>query len=213
MSACLVTGNRALDTNTPPPIAFMEGRVSLAGQGEDERLLARIADADRMAFEALYDRHRGAVYSLALSMLRDPALAQEIAQEVFLAVWRGAGGFDPNRGRARTWILSLAHHKCVDTIRRSRTTPASDALETMTAETDVVEEAMRRAAGAAVRRALGTLSAEQREALVLAYYGGYTQREIAGRLGIPLGTVKTRMRDGLLRLRSAMGPGQQETAT
>jgi len=154
-------------------------------QGDDETLLTRIARSDLEAFRAVYDRYSGQVYSLAWSMLRDASVAQEITQDVFLAIWRGAGAFDLGRGTARSWILSLAHHKSV-------------------------EEAMRKVDSAGVQDALRALSGDQREAIVLAYYGGYTQREIADRLRTPLGTVKTRIRDGLLRLREMLGRGVRE---
>jgi RNA polymerase sigma-70 factor (ECF subfamily) len=176
------------------------------GPGEGEgRLLARIARAEIQAFEALYDLYSRPVYSLALAMLRDAEAAGEITQEVFLAIWRGAGDFDPSRGSARSWILALAHHKSVDVVRRQRLRTAEPLSDTMTNDADVAEEATQSVASDQVREALGTLTPEQREAIALAYYEGYTQREIAERLRIPLGTVKTRMRDGMLRLRRTLG--------
>jgi RNA polymerase sigma-70 factor (ECF subfamily) len=179
-------------------------------QGDDETLLTRIARSDRQAFQAVYDRYSGPVYSLALSMLRDPPVAQEITQDVFLAIWRGAGAFDLGRGTARSWILSLAHHKSVDAVRRWRRAVTAPLSEGIRDDADVVEEAMRRVDSAGVHDALRALSADQREAIVLAYYGGYTQREIADRQRAPLGTVKTRIRDGLLRLREMLGKGVRE---
>lgn len=172
---------------------------------EDERLLARVARRDRAAFEALYTRLSRAVYSLAVAMLRDAEAAREIAQDVFLAVWQGATRFDPERGNARSWILSLAHHKTVDALRRRRLREAQPLDESLQNPHDVIEDAIRGLRGERVRQALRDLSAEQREAIVLAYYGGYTQQEIAGRLDVPLGTVKTRIRDGMIRLRRALG--------
>jgi RNA polymerase sigma-70 factor, ECF subfamily len=178
-------------------------------QGDDETLLTRIARSDLKAFQAVYDRYSGPVYSFAWSMLRDASLAQEITQDVFLAIWRGAGAFDLGRGTARSWILSLAHHKSVDAVRRRRaiTVPLSEGMRD---DADVVEEAMRKVDTAGVQDALRALSADQREAIVLAYYGGYTQREIADRLRTPLGTIKTRIRDGLLRLREMLDRGVRE---
>jgi len=182
------------------------------GQGEvEDTLLVRVGQKDRRAFETLYDRYGGAVYALAVRMLRDRQAAEEIAQEVFLAIWRGARDFDPARGNGRSWILSLAHHKSVDAVRRQRLRSTEPLSETMTADEDVAQEALRGVAGADVRRALTALSDGQREAIVFAYYGGYTQQEIARRLGVPLGTVKTRMRDGMLRLRTALGPQAKGT--
>lgn len=180
--------------------------------GDDGALLERIARSDVQAFEALYDRYSGPVYSLAWGMLRDAHLAQEVTQDVFLAIWRGAGSFDRRRGAARGWILSLAHHKSVDAVRRSRIHTMTSLPDGMTDESDVVAEAMRKVEAAAVRDALSALSGDQRTVIVLAYYCGYTQREIAARLGAPLGTIKTRMRDGLIRLRSVLGTGAREIA-
>ena len=180
-------------------------RLERAGEGEDA-LLERIGRKDAKAFEALYDRFGGAVYSLAAKMLRDRHAAEEVAQDVFLAIWRAAGDFNPARGSARAWILSLAHHKSVDAVRRLRVRVTEPLAETMMADVDVAGEATRGVEKAQVRKALEGLSDGQREAIVFAYYGGYTQQEIAERLGVPLGTVKTRMRDGMLRLRAALGP-------
>ena len=178
--------------------------------GDDEALLTRIARSDLEAFQAVYDRYSGPVYSLAWSMLRDASVAQEITQDVFLAIWRGSGAFDVGRGSARSWILSLAHHKSVDAVRKWRRAVTAPLSEGITDDADVVEEALRKVDRAGVRDALRALSPDQREAIVLAYYGGYTQREIADRLRTPLGTVKTRIRDGLLRLREMLGGGVME---
>ncbi len=186
--------------------------VSLLNAGDDEALLARVAQADPEAFEALYARYSGPAYSIAMGMLRDTIRAQEVTQDVFLAIWRGARAFDPARGSARTWILSVAHHKSVDAVRRARRSPTVPLSDTIAGDVDVIEEAQARVDAGHVRRALEALSAEQRVALVLAYYGGYTQQEIAQRLGVPLGTIKTRIRDGLLRLRSVLPAPAPETA-
>lgn len=192
------------------PKAHAMERRELQGQGEDA-LLDRISRKDAGAFEILYDRYGGPVYSLAARMLRDPHAAEEVAQDVFLSIWRGAGAFDPARGSARAWILSLAHHKSVDAVRRLRIRAAEPLADTMMADADVAGDAARSVEDAQVRKALAGLSDGQREAIVFAYYGGYTQQEIAERLGVPLGTVKTRMRDGMLRLRSALAPHVGET--
>jgi RNA polymerase sigma-70 factor, ECF subfamily len=176
-------------------------------------LLARIARRDATAFETLYDRYSRAVYSLAVRMLGNPQAAQEVAQEIFLHIWRGAGEFIPTRGSARSWVLSLAHHRTVDALRRQRVRtvePLAEGGPGTGGGADVVEQALRGVEGATVRNALMTLSPEQREAIVLAYYGGYTQQEIANRLRIPLGTVKTRIRDGMQRLRVQLVQGEEE---
>ena len=188
------------------------GTVSLLGAPDDGALLARIAEGDTGAFETLYERYSGAAYSVAIGMLKDAAQAQEVAQDVFLAIWRGAREFDPARGSARTWILSVAHHKSVDAVRRSRRNSTVPLSDTMTGDADVIEAAQARVDAGRVRRALEALSIEQRAAIVLAYYGGYTQQEIAQRLGVPLGTIKTRIRDGLLRLRTVLPAPASETA-
>lgn len=178
---------------------------------EDRQLLARIARRDSRAFEMLYDRYGRPVYSLAMGMLRDAGGAQEVTQEVFLSIWRQAAEFDPSRGNARSWLLALAHHKSVDAVRRGRLRAAEPLHETKTSDVDVVDEALQRVEQGRVREALVRLPAEQREAIVLAYYGGYTHQEIAGRLGIPLGTAKTRIRDGMIRLRGTLA-GVKEVA-
>jgi RNA polymerase sigma-70 factor (ECF subfamily) len=188
------------------------GTVPLLSAADDQALLARIVEEDAGAFETLYARYSAAAYSVAMGLLRDAAQAQEVTQDVFLAIWRGARGFDPARGSARTWILSVAHHKSVDAVRRSRRNPTVPLSETMTGDADVIEAAQARVDAGHVRRALEGLSIEQRAAIVLAYYGGYTQQEIAQRLGVPLGTIKTRMRDGLLRLRTVLPAPAPETA-
>jgi RNA polymerase sigma-70 factor, ECF subfamily len=208
--ACAIGAKHGARCGTARP---MRGRtVSLLNAENDEALLARVAEADAAAFEVLYARYSRPAYSVALGMLRDVVRAQEVTQDVFLAIWRGAREFDPARGSARTWILSVAHHKSVDAVRRSRRSPTVPLSETMTGDVDVIEEAQARVDAGHVRRALEALSVEQRAALVLAYYGGYTQQEIAQRLGVPLGTIKTRMRDGLLRLRTVLPARAPETA-
>lgn len=172
-------------------------------------LLARVVDGDARAFEELYDRYSRPVYSLALRLTGSAPVAQETAQEVFLSLWRGAREFDSRRGTVRSWILSLAHHKSVDAVRRLRLRMAEPLEQVLpqnpVTAVDVVDEVLRALESAAVREGLLGLSREHREAIVLAYYGGYTQQEISGRLRIPLGTVKTRIRDGMLRLRALLG--------
>jgi len=185
----------------------------VTGADEEATLLARIARRDTTAFETLYDRYSRPVYSLALRMLGNPQAAQEVAQEIFLHIWSGAGEFIPARGSARSWVLSVAHHRTVDALRRQRVRTAEPFAEGDSGAgggADVVEQALRGVEGTTVRRALMTLSPEQREAIVLAYYGGYTQQEIANRLRIPLGTVKTRIRDGMQRLRVHLVQGEEE---
>lgn len=173
-------------------------------EARDRQLLASVARGDGRAFEALYDRYSRPIYSLALGMLRDPNIAQEITQEVFLSIWRQAGEFDPGRGSARSWLLALGHHKSVDAVRRGRLRAVEPLPENGVSGIDVVEEAMRRIEQGRVREALVHLPVDQRQAIVLAYYVGYTQQEVARRLSIPLGTAKTRIRDGMIRLRDLL---------
>jgi RNA polymerase sigma-70 factor (ECF subfamily) len=172
-----------------------------------DALLSRVARGDERAFERLYDAVSGRVYGLARRVVRDPAQAEEVAQEVMVEVWRTAGRFDPDRGSATSWIFTIAHRRAVDRVR-SEQAGADRLRRVATAETpydDVVEEATARLETVQVRRCLGGLTELQREAITLAYYGGYTYREVADLLSTGLPAVKTRMRDGLIRLRDCLG--------
>jgi RNA polymerase sigma-70 factor (ECF subfamily) len=191
--------------------SMQPARHRAPGEIEDRQQLASIARRDSRAFESLYDRYSRSVYSLALGMLRDPATAQEVTQEVFLSIWRQAAEFDPSRGTARSWVLALAHHKSVDAVRRQRLRATEPLEETQASDLDTVDETLRRLEQGRVREALVRLPAEQRKAIVFAYYGGYTQEEVAKRLSIPLGTAKTRIRDAMIRLREAL-VGVEEAA-
>ena len=176
---------------------------------DDRALVARVTEGDGGALEALYARYGRACYGLARRILVDEQLAQDAVQEVFLAVWRDASRFDASRGGFSTWLLSMTHHKAVDSVRREenlrkrRTT--DDVLDTRESESPQVEDAvwslLRRER---VREVLQTLPDAQREALTLAYFGGYTQREIAGLTDTPLGTVKTRMLAGMRRMKESL---------
>jgi RNA polymerase sigma-70 factor (ECF subfamily) len=171
----------------------------------DEALLALVSRGEEAALGELYDRYGRVAYGLALRILRDPALAEDAVQEAFLAVWRSAGSFLADRAKASTWILTLVHRRAVDLVRREerrRADPLDD-LEPPTGEaTD--EEAWLRAQRQVVQEALRKLPPEQREAIELAYYGGFTQSELAEKLGVPLGTIKSRMFAGLRRLRELL---------
>jgi RNA polymerase sigma factor (sigma-70 family) len=180
------------------------------GAGPDDRtLIARIVDGDAGALEALYARYGAACYGLARRILVDDQFAQDVVQEVFLTVWRDAARFDPVRGGFSSWLMSMTHHKAVDCVRREenlrkrRTT--ADVLEDRPTESPGVEDAvwstLRRER---VREVLQRLPEAQREALALAYFGGFTQREIAGLTGTPLGTVKTRMLAGMRRMKESL---------
>jgi RNA polymerase sigma-70 factor (ECF subfamily) len=174
-----------------------------------EDLLAQVASGDHAAFEAVYDRSSAQVYGLARRILLDAAQAEEVAQEVFLEVWRSAASFDAARGGAMTWLLTIAHRRAVDRVRSAQAATDRDVRfgrQQAERDVDVVSEAVeQRLETAEVREALSSLTTLQRQALTLAYYGGYTHTEVAELLGVPLGTVKTRIRDGLIRLRDLMG--------
>jgi RNA polymerase sigma factor (sigma-70 family) len=172
----------------------------------DEAVVALIARADEQALAELYRRFGRLAYGLAFRILRDDALAQDAVQEAFLGVWRAAGRFTAERAKPSTWLLTLVHRRAVDLVRREerrRTEPLEQEAEPVGAETtDEAELATRRQT---IRAALRQLPPEQREAIELAYYGGYTQSELAERLGQPLGTIKSRMFTGLARLRDELG--------
>jgi RNA polymerase sigma factor (sigma-70 family) len=182
----------------------------------DSQLVALVAEGDPAALEELFDRYGGAAYSLSHLILNDQRLAEDVVREVFLALWRDARRFEPSRGTARTYLLSITHHRSVDVLRREenlhRRRGPEEALELQPDRkvdlAEPVEAAERRAH---VRAALAALPEAQREALLLAYFGGYTQREVASLVGVPLGTVKTRMAAGLRKLKDSLREtGQQE---
>jgi RNA polymerase sigma-70 factor (ECF subfamily) len=176
----------------------------------DEAVVALAARSEEAALAELYDRFGRLAYGLALRMLRDRALAEDAVQEAFLAVWRNAHRFVPERAKASTWILTLVHRRTVDIVRREERRRA-DALELapepMTGSAD--ESAWLRLERERVQNALKQLSDPQREALELAYYGGFTQAELAERLGQPIGTIKSRMFTGLARLRELLGEAEE----
>jgi RNA polymerase sigma-70 factor (ECF subfamily) len=183
-----------------------EGRRSELGA-----LLGRVARGDQNAFEQVYQDVAGPVYGLVLRVVRDPAQAEEVAQEVLVDVWRTAARYDEARGTALAWVMTLAHRRAVDRVRSAQA--AADREERAArAERDhdeVAEYVEARLEREQVRRCLGTLTDLQRESVTLAYYSGYTYREVAELLQVPLGTVKTRMRDGLIRMRDCLGVGEQ----
>jgi RNA polymerase sigma-70 factor (ECF subfamily) len=172
----------------------------------DEAVLALIARSDEQALAELYRRFGRLAYGLAFRILRDDALAQDAVQEAFLGVWRAADRFTAERAKPSTWLLTLVHRRAVDLVRREerrRTEPLSPEAEP--AGLEAADEADLAARRQTIREALRQLPPEQREAIELAYYGGYTQSELAERLGQPLGTIKSRMFTGLSRLRDDLG--------
>ena len=179
----------------------------------DEALVLLAARSEQAALGELYDRYGRAAYGLARRILRDDALAEDAVQEAFLGVWRTAARFVPDRGTASTWILTLVHRRAVDLVRREERRRA-DTLEQAPEPSggSVEEEAWLRLQRERVQDALKQLPDQQREALELAYYGGFTQSELAERLGQPIGTIKSRMFTGLARLRELLGEPGMETS-
>ncbi|WP_244210409.1 sigma-70 family RNA polymerase sigma factor [Streptomyces sp. F41] len=174
-----------------------------------QELLVRVARGDQEAFAQVYDAVSGPVLGLVRSILRDPAQSEEVAQEVLVEVWRTAPRFQASRGSAMNWVLTLAHHRAVDRVRSAEAAAAREhraaLLDRTPAFDEVSEQVETRLEREQVRRCLRTLSELQRQSVTLAYYRGLTYREVAELLTVPLGTIKTRLRDGLIRLRDCLG--------
>ncbi len=181
--------------------------VPATGGGADiDALMGRVARGDNQAFDALYDQVSSAVFGLARRVVRDPGKAEDVTQEVFLEVWRKAARFDRNMGKAKTWIMTIAHRRAVDAVRRSESHKRQDQH---TAPDQVVHDqpadaVIRAEEHGGVRKCLETLTALQFESVRLAYFNAYTYVEVASLLDKPLSTIKTRMRDGLIRLRDCL---------
>jgi RNA polymerase sigma-70 factor, ECF subfamily len=171
-------------------------------------LLGQVARGDHRAFELLYDQLAGPVYGVARQVLRDPAQSEEIAQEVLLEIWRTASRFDPARGSPAAWALTIAHRRAVDRVRSAnacaRREEKAAAADGAGEPDDVAEVVAATLDRQRVRRCLGSLTELQRESIKLAYYGGYSYPQVAQLLGVALGTVKTRIRDGLIRMRDCL---------
>ncbi|WP_035306332.1 sigma-70 family RNA polymerase sigma factor [Actinokineospora inagensis] len=174
-----------------------------------EALLLLVARGDEGAFERLYDLVSGPVFGLVRRIVRDPAQSEEVTQEVLLELWRTAARFAPDRGSAMTWVLTLAHRRAVDRVRSAQAaTDREDRAYRRDADRpfdEVAEQVSTRLEHEQVRRCLSSLTDLQRESVELAYYRGLTYREVAELLDTPLGTIKTRLRDGLIRLRDCLG--------
>jgi RNA polymerase sigma-70 factor (ECF subfamily) len=187
----------------PAPEAVSRGDTDL------DTLLVLTGRGDQAAFEAVYDRVAAPVFGLIRRVLRDSAQAEEVAQEALFEVWRTAGRFDPARGTAVTWVMTIAHRRAVDRVRSAAATAEREALVAAAQPAGPADEAAEAAEASLdaerVRRCLDGLSEVQRQSITLAYYSGYTYPQVASALGVALGTVKTRIRDGLKRLRDCLG--------
>jgi RNA polymerase sigma-70 factor (ECF subfamily) len=187
----------------PAPEATERGGTDLDG------LLTLVGGGDQAAFETLYDRVAAPVFGLIRRVLRNPAQSEEVAQETLLEVWRNAARFDPGRGSAITWVMTIAHRRAVDRVRAEAAAAERESRAASAAApvpVDAVAEAVESSLAAErVSRCLGSLTELQRESITLAYYAGYSYPQVASVLGVALGTVKTRIRDGLKRLRNCLG--------
>jgi RNA polymerase sigma-70 factor (ECF subfamily) len=182
----------------------------------DEDLMTLVDDKDPEAFEAFYDRHGGAAYSLAHRIVGDPGMAEDVTQEAFLSMWRSTARYDPARGSVRAWALGIVRNRAIDALRRSsRPAPRLDAddeatLESQPAGERTDAEAIRRETAGRLREALGRLPRDQSQVIELAYFGGFSHSEIAAMLGAPIGTIKGRMRLGLEKIRATLAEGTPE---
>jgi RNA polymerase sigma-70 factor (ECF subfamily) len=190
-------------------ISGTPGAINAPDLGELLKLSGR---GDEAAFAQLYDATAARAFGLAVRVVRDPAQAEEVSQEAFLEIWRTASRFDPAKGSAVSWILTLVHRKSVDRVRSAEASTRRDTTYhqgSQAVDHDSTAEAAQASMEARrVRQAMGSLTEVQRQALELAYFKGYTHTEVAAMLDLPVGTAKTRIRDGLIRLRDTMGVGQ-----
>jgi RNA polymerase sigma-70 factor, ECF subfamily len=176
------------------------------GHADVDALVSRVARADASAFEALYDELSSSVFGLARRVVRDPARAEDVTQEVFLEVWRKAARFDSTLGKAKTWVMTIAHRRAVDAVRRNESQKRQDekTAPEQVSHDEPADSLIAAEEQGAVRECLETLTDLQLEAVRLAYFNGYTYSEVATLLDRPLPTIKTRMRDGLIRLRDCL---------
>ena len=203
---------RSVGAGAPSPEDGAPGAgAGPAAHSELAELLRLSARGDQQAFARLYDATSARVFGLAVRVVRDPAQAEEVTQEAFLEIWRTASRFDPGRGSPLAWLLTITHRKAVDRVRSAEAATRRDTTyheQNQPVEHDSTAEAAHASLEAhRVRGALAALTEVQREAVGLAYLGGYTHTEVATMLDLPVGTAKTRIRDGLIRLRDAMGVG------
>ena len=200
------------DASAPGEAAAPSATRSAGAQASGAELadlLRRSSRGDEVAFAALYDATARRLFGLVLRVVRDHAMSEEVTQEVYLDVWRQCSRFDPERGSAMSWLMTIAHRTAVDRVRSSEASRRRDDVHATTnrdVEFDTTAESAQASLEAQrVRRALNTLTDAQRSAVELAYLGGYTHTEVARLLDLPLGTAKTRIRDGLIRLRDTLG--------
>lgn len=197
----------------PANVSCNERTRTMTGVGDKtgtlEALLVRVAAADAAAFAEFYDLTRSRAYGMVLRVLRDPGYSEETLQEVYLQVWRTASGFDRSQGSALAWLITLAHRRAVDRVRAEQSGAEREsrygALSTATEFDTVSDEALRRDDTRQVLDCLGSLTDLQRQSVELAYYSGLTYREVSERLSATLPTVKSRIRDGLIRLKNCLG--------
>ena len=186
----------------------LRGRTASPADDADRAILALITNGQLDALQDLYDRYRTMAYSIALRITTDPSLAEDVVQDAFLGVWRNASRYVEGRGSVKTWLLSIVHHRAVDAVRRRRPTTALPEREDTPPPALTLPDIWSAVAAGldrdAISVAMATLTDVQREAIELAYWGGLTQQEIAARTGAPLGTVKSRVRLGLLALRRGL---------
>jgi RNA polymerase sigma-70 factor (ECF subfamily) len=180
-----------------------------ARRPDPQALIHSVARGDSDAFAALYDAVAAPVFGVARAVLRDVAQSEEVAQEVLVEVWRTAPRYRPERGTVMNWVLTLAHRRAIDRVRSVEAAAARDhraaLLDRVPEYDEVTDQVEHRLEREQVRRCLRTLTELQRQSVTLAYYRGLTYREVAAQLSVPLGTVKTRLRDGLIRLRDCLG--------
>jgi RNA polymerase sigma-70 factor, ECF subfamily len=191
----------------------MKGKRRAAERVADEELMPLIGEKDVGAFEVFYDRHGAAAYSLAYRIVGERAAAEDVTQEAFVSIWRSGARYDRARGSVRSWTLGIVRNRAIDLLRsRAGKTPSlgfddEAALEQRPSGDSTDEEALRRETTREIRGALGQLPEEQSKVIELAYFGGFSQSEIAAMLGVPLGTVKGRMRLGLEKIRGQLAEG------
>ncbi len=191
----------------------MTARRERAERLADEELMPLIGDRDPDAFEVFYDRHGGVAFSLAYRIVGERAAAEDVAQEAFISIWRSGARYDRARGSVRSWTLGIVRNRAIDMLRsKSGRTAKLDfdddsAIEQRPAEERTDDEALRRETAEELRGAIGGLPGEQSKVIELAYFGGFSQSEIAAMLGLPLGTVKGRMRLGLEKMRNELAEG------